>query len=68
MEELEHYLGIRPCDCLRPYCQFFGGGFGEYGMSFSRTDIEQELDALANAEETVIKVREHLKSLLTNQQ
>jgi len=66
MDKLEEFLGISACDCYREWCQFFGGGIGEYGESFSRKQLEQELKDLENGEELVKKVRAHLTGLLDN--
>lgn len=31
---------LEKCDCGRSYCEFFAAGYGEYGTSFSREELE----------------------------
>lgn len=53
-------LSIHPCDCGKFGCDFFGPGFGEYGESFSRKELEEFLKGLPEMET-------HLKKLLAHE-
>lgn len=55
--KIEEILSLEPCDCGRPWCQFFGAGIGEYGQSFSREEIEDLLEGMP-------KIERHLRAIL----
>jgi len=57
MDDLKELLTIDKCNCGREYCDFFGGGVGDNGSSFSKEEIEEMVKILP-------KVTAHLEKLL----
>lgn len=44
-EYMQSFKSIKKCHCGRPWCEYFASGIGDEGKSFSRGDLESELEA-----------------------
>ena len=56
MDDIEGLLSLEKCYCGRAYCDYFAGGYGDNGASFSSEDIRK-------LKKIVKKLVKHLKKL-----
>lgn len=57
MSHIDDLLTLKKCDCGRSYCDFFAGGVGEYGQSFSKKEVIEMLGRVS-------ELKQHLHTLL----
>jgi hypothetical protein len=55
---------VHSCNCGRNWCEFFDGGVGERGMSFSKESLQSELDGIPKEIERLERLKSHLTKLL----